>query len=192
MIYINQWFGEIVYTEGNIWRIQKPLKKYQFSQKALKANEKVIKLYEYDVSHLWLAGLIYSHIGYWVENLFRLISKGVLDSRNQLLPFLFCYAIAMWVLYFALDTPKKARLFNKRLFTKHDKKTNFLSQLYYFCVVFLFVFFGEIVVGLLFEKISGIQLWNYNGIPLHVTQYTSVPTCTAMSLGVVILIEYFF
>ncbi|MCD7796804.1 MAG: putative ABC transporter permease [Clostridiales bacterium] len=168
------------------------MKKYQFSQKALKANEKVIKLYEYDVSHLWLAGLIYSHIGYWVENLFRLISKGVLDSRNQLLPFLFCYAIAMWVLYFALDTPKKARLFNKRLFTKHDKKTNFLSQLYYFCVVFLFVFFGEIVVGLLFEKISGIQLWNYNGIPLHVTQYTSVPTCTAMSLGVVILIEYFF
>ncbi|MDD6728203.1 MAG: hypothetical protein PUE08_03170 [Eubacteriales bacterium] len=160
--------------------------------KSRENSRDVIKLYDYDISHLWLAGLVYAHIGYWVENLFRLVSKGILDSRNQLLPFLFCYTIAMWALYLALGTPKKARIFSKQLFTKDDKKTQVLSQLYYFVVVFLFVFFGEIVVGTLFEKISGIQLWNYNGIPLHVTQYTSVPTCTALSAGVIVLMEYFF
>ncbi|MCC8072757.1 MAG: putative ABC transporter permease [Clostridiales bacterium] len=155
-------------------------------------SRKIIKMYDYDISHLWLASLVFAHIGYWVENLFRLISKGILDSRNQLLPFLFCYSIAMWALYLALGTPKKARFFNIRIINKDDKKSQTLSQIYYFCTVFFFVFFGEIVVGFLFEKISGIQLWNYSGIPLHVTQYTSVPTCTAMSLGVMILMEYFF
>lgn len=160
--------------------------------KKTKDKKTVIKLYDYDISHLWLASLVYAHIGYWVENLFRLVSKGILDSRNQLFPFLFCYSIAMWALYFALGTPKKARAFNIRLFTKDDKKTQLLSQLYYFTVVFLFVFFGEIVVGSMFEKISGIQLWNYSGIPLHFTQYTSIPTTTALSAGVLLLMEYFF
>ena len=48
-----------------------------------KADNGTVRLYDYDVTHLWLAGLVYAHIGYWVENLFRLASKGVLDSRNQ-------------------------------------------------------------------------------------------------------------
>lgn len=172
--------------------LQEKLAKNPIFTKSTVNKRKIIKLYDYDISHLWLASLVYAHIGYWVENLFRLVSKGVLDSRNQILPFLFCYSIAMWALYFALGTPKKARAFNIRLFTKDDKKTQLLSQLYYFTVVFLFVFFGEIIVGTMFEQISGIQLWNYSGIPLHVTQYTSVPTTTALSLGVVFLMEYFF
>lgn len=172
--------------------IQESLAKNPIFTKSTINKRKIIKLYDYDISHLWLASLVYAHIGYWVENLFRLASKGILDSRNQILPFLFCYSIAMWALYFALGTPKKARAFNIRLFTKDDKKTQLLSQLYYFTVVFLFVFFGEIIVGTMFEQISGIQLWNYSGIPLHITQYTSIPTTTALSLGVVFLMEYFF
>ncbi len=155
-------------------------------------SRKIIKMYDYDVSHLWCASLVFAHIGYWVENLFRLFSKGILDSRNQLLPFLFCYSIAMWALYLALGTPKKARFFNVRIIDKDDRKSQIISQIYYFCTVFFFVFFGEIVVGLMYERVSGISLWDYSGIPLHLTQYTSVPTCTAMSLGVLILMEYFF
>lgn len=151
-------------------------------------SEQHIRLCDYDIVHLWLAGLIYAHIGYWVENLFRLFSKGILDSRNQLLPFLFCYTFAMWAMYFALGTSNNPRFFSTRL----DAKSGWQARLYYFCIVFAFIFAGEIVVGTMFEKISGIQLWNYSGIPLHVTQYTSVPTTTALSLGVVFLMEYFF
>lgn len=96
----------------------------------------VIKLYDYDISHLWLAGLIYAHIGYWVENLFRLVSKGVLDSRNQLLPFLFCYTIAMWAAYFALGTPKKARFLPEGSLRKTTKGRRYslgftISRLYF-------------------------------------------------------------
>ncbi len=151
-----------------------------------------IKLYDYDITHLWLAGLVYANIGYWVENLFRLVSKGVLDSRNQIFPFLFCYAIAMWALYLALGTPKKARWFARRMFEGDDKKAELHSQIYYFVVVFLFIFFGEIIVGTLFERISGQQLWNYSGIPLHITQYTSIPTTLALTTGVMVLMENFF
>ena len=89
-----------------------------------------IKLYDYDITHLWLAGLVYANIGYWVENLFRLVSKGVLDSRNQIFPFLFCYTIAMWALYLALGTPKKARWFARRMFEGDDKKAQLHSQIY--------------------------------------------------------------
>lgn len=152
----------------------------------------IIKLYDYDISYLWLASLIFAHLGYWVENLFRLFSKGILDSRNQILPFLFCYSIAMWALYLALGTPKKARFFAKQLFDGRTKENRLNSLLYYFSVVFIFIFSGEIVVGEMFEAISGIQLWNYSGIPFHVTQYTSIPTTIALSVGVIILMEYFF
>lgn len=151
-------------------------------------SEQHIRLCDYDIVHLWLAGLIYAHIGYWVENLFRLFSKGILDSRNQLLPFLFCYTFAMWAMYFALGTSNNPRFFSTRL----DAKSGWQARLYYFCIVFAFIFAGEIVVGTMFEKISGIQLWNYSGIPLHVTQYTSIPTTTALAAGVTVLMGDFF
>ncbi|MGN0005921.1 MAG: hypothetical protein ACI37Z_08120 [Candidatus Gastranaerophilaceae bacterium] len=155
-------------------------------------NTQTLMLYDYTIADLWLASLVFANIGYWVENLFRLFSKGILDSRNQVLPFLFCYSIAMWALYFALGTPKKARIFNHRIISDDSIKSQRLSVLCYFLISFFFIFFGEIVVGTMFEKISGIQLWNYSGIPLHMTQYTSVPTTIALSTGVVVLMEYFF
>lgn len=155
-------------------------------------NTQALMLYDYTIADLWLASLVFANIGYWVENLFRLFSKGILDSRNQVLPFLFCYSIAMWALYFALGTPKKARIFNHRIISDDSIKSQRLSVLCYFLISFFFIFFGEIVVGTMFEKISGIQLWNYSGIPLHMTQYTSVPTTIALSTGVIVLMEYFF
>lgn len=155
-------------------------------------NTQALMLYDYTIADLWLASLVFANIGYWVENLFRLFSKGILDSRNQILPFLFCYSIAMWALYFALGTPKKARIFNHKIISDDSIKSQRLSVLCYFLISFFFIFFGEIVVGTIFEKISGIQLWNYSGIPLHMTQYTSVPTTIALSTGVIVLMEYFF
>ena len=157
-----------------------------------KADNGTVRLYDYDVTHLWLAGLVYAHIGYWVENLFRLMSKGVLDSRNQLLPFLFCYTIAMWAMYLALGTTNHPRFFSHRVLEGNTRQDKILARIYYFTVVFLFVFFGEIVVGSIFEQVSGISLWDYSGIPLHVTKYTSIPTCTAMSLGVAVIMGNFF
>ena len=134
-----------------------------------KADNGTVRLYDYDVTHLWLAGLVYAHIGYWVENLFRLVSKGVLDSRNQLLPFLFCYTIAMWAMYLALGTTNHPRFFSHRVLEGNTRR-----------------------VGSIFEQVSGISLWDYSGIPLHVTKYTSIPTCTAMSLGVAVIMGNFF
>ena len=87
-----------------------------------KADNGTVRLYDYDVTHLWLAGLVYAHIGYWVEDLFRLVSKGVLDSRNQLLPFLFCYTIAMWAMYLALGTTNHPRFFSHRVLEGNTRR----------------------------------------------------------------------
>ena len=76
--------------------------------------------------------------------------------------------------------------------TAFPRRDKILARIYYFTVVFLFVFFGEIVVGSIFEQVSGISLWDYSGIPLHVTKYTSIPTCAAMSLGVAVIMGNFF
>lgn len=90
-----------------------------------KADNGTVRLYDYDVTHLWLAGLVYAHIGYWVENLFRLVSKGVLDSRNQLLPFLFCYTIAMWAMYLALGTTNHPRFFSHRVLEGNTRRIKY-------------------------------------------------------------------
>lgn len=98
----------------------------------------------------------------------------------------------MWAMYLALGTTNHPRFFSHRVLEGNTRRDKILARIYYFTVVFLFVFFGEIVVGSIFEQVSGISLWDYSGIPLHVTKYTSIPTCAAMSLGVAVIMGNFF
>lgn len=47
-------------------------------------------------------------------------------------------------------------------------------------------------MGLLFEKVFGVKAWNYTSIPLHITQYTSIPTTAAFTAGIFLLMQFVF
>lgn len=144
------------------------------------------------VSSLLIICYIASFCGWLVENLFRLISNGIFDSRHQLLPFLAAYGFGIFVLFFVFGTPTEMRIFKKRILPKPGKWCHALRFLIYYVSVYVLIFFGEMGCGLLFEKVFGIRAWNYENIPTHVTRYTSLITTFGFATGITLLMHFVF
>ena len=144
------------------------------------------------VSSLLIICYIAAFCGWLVENLFRLISNGIFDSRHQLLPFLAAYGFGIFVLFFVFGTPTEMRIFKKRILPKPRKWCHALLLLIYYVSVYVLIFFGEMGCGLLFEKVFGIRAWNYENIPTHVTRYTSLITTFGFTTGITLLMHFIF
>ena len=142
-----------------------------------------VKIFRYRLLPLLLLCIIMSFVGFVVENLFRLFRDGVINSRRQILPFLFAYGIAVFAMYVLIGTPKEMRFFCWRIFKKESKLSATAKHICYFLILFAFIFFGEILFGTFVEWVSGVVLWDYTGIPLTFTKYTSVPTALGLSVG---------
>ena len=54
------------------------------------------------------------------------------------------------------------------------------------------MFFGEVLFGTFVEWVSGVVLWDYTGIPLRFTKYTSVPTALGLSVGIMLFMRFIF
>lgn len=150
------------------------------------------KIFRYRFLPLFLMCLIMSLVGFIVENIFRLCRDGVINSRRQALPFLFAYGIAVFVLYVVVGTPREMRFFGWKLFKKDSKLSTAAKYALYWLVLFAGVFFGEVLFGTFVEWVSGVVLWDYTGIPLRFTKYTSVPTALGLSVGVMLFMRFIF
>ena len=151
-----------------------------------------VKIFRYRLLPLLLLCIIMSFVGFVVENLFRLFRDGVINSRRQILPFLFAYGIAVFAMYVLIGTPKEMRFFCWRIFKKESKLSATAKHICYFLILFAFIFFGEILFGTFVEWVSGVVLWDYTGIPLTFTKYTSVPTALGLSVGVMLFMRFIF
>lgn len=127
---------------------------------------------------LFIMVAIVSFLGFLTENIWLLFTKGIMDNRNMYAPFLLGYGILIVMIYLLIGTPQNCVLHR---FIKH-KLSNKRKYFLYFGLCFLIVCIGELFLGLTVEKVSGIQYWNYSWIPLHFTQYTSVPTSAGFAL----------
>ena len=157
-----------------------------------KKNIFTVKIFNYRLLPLFLMMLCMSLAGFLVENLFRLLRDGVLNSRRQILPFLFAYGIAVFALYVVVGTPREMRFFGWKLFKKNSKLSVTAKYFLYWLILFAGVFFGEILFGTFVEWVSGIVLWDYTGIPLSFTKYTSIPTALGLSVGVMLFMRFIF
>lgn len=138
---------------------------------------------KYNIFALILVMVVVSLIGFCVENVFISFSVGYMNNRNMVLPFLWGYGLGILALLLLFGTPDAPRFISKEL--------NFASPIggivYYFCVSFVCVSLGEMILGHLIEYTCDIIWWDYTRLPLSITKYTSVPT----SLGFASLITVF-
>ncbi|MCD8309478.1 MAG: putative ABC transporter permease [Clostridia bacterium] len=160
-------------------------------QKTVKAKEPK-KLFGYELPYIGVAMIVFSFLGFIAENAARMVTKHIFDCRHQLLPFLFAYGIALLAIHIILGTPGGMRFFNKKLFTQKGVKYSILSHVTYFAVLFLVIFAGEIAVGEFYEACTGVVLWDYSDMPLHVTKYTSVISCSLYGGGVYLIMAFAF
>ena len=114
------------------------------------------RLFGVRVTSLLLVAYIASFCGWCVENVFRMLAIGVLDSRHQILPFLAAYGFGIFVLFFVFGTPTEMRIFKKRILPENTKRNHALRVVVYYALVFVLILFGEMSVGLLFDKCFGV------------------------------------
>lgn len=132
--------------------------------------------------------MIVSFLGFVVENIWIACTKGFMDNRGMFLPFLLGYGLAVVAIYIVFGTPDKL-WFLGNVWDIHNAATR---KVIYFLIVVVCICIGEMLLGLIVEKVSRFSWWNYSRIPLHITQYTSIPTSMAFSILITTFMDVFF
>ncbi len=131
---------------------------------------------------------IVSFLGFVVENIWLAATKGYIDNRNMCFPFLIGYGIAIILIYIIFGTPKKLWFLGKTLYIQ----SRIIRILVYFVGVMICVCVGEAFLGVFVEKVCHFSWWDYSKIPLHITQYTSIPTGIMFSILITTFMDLFF
>lgn len=148
------------------------------------------KMFGVEVAYLFFLGMLTSMVGWIAENLARLVTQGILDSRYHLLPFIPVYGMVVFAVHLVFGDPDDLCFFGKKLFKESTKKTKILSNLTCLLMMYAAVFFGELIVGNAWELISGVQLWDYSSMPLSVTQYAGLIPTIGYGTGAFLLFRF--
>ena len=154
--------------------------------------EKRFKIFGVEFFYLGLLGIATAFIGWLAENTAKIFLSGYIDSRFHILPFISPYALVVFALHIALGNPDNLAFFGKRVFKKESRKNKILSNVISYLAICFFVFFGELVVGNLWEILFGVELWNYSNLPLSVTQYTGVVSTLGFGTGAYLLFKFVY
>lgn len=132
--------------------------------------------------------MIVSFLGFVVENIWIACTKGFMDNRGMFLPFLLGYGLAVAAIFIVFGIPNKLWFFGN-VWNIHNATAR---KLMYYLIVVICICIGEMLLGLIVEKVCHFSWWNYSRIPLHITQYTSIPTSMAFSVLITIFMDTFF
>ena len=155
------------------------------------------KFFGYNSCHFFLLMLIFAFAGFLVENAFKLLTRGFMDSSHHFFPATFTYSIVIFVLYGCLGTPDNMRFFNKELFRGGSRAEKAAAYILYAVLLAIGVFVGELTVGLANYYATGAVIWDYNNIPLNWKigcpyAFTSLPTTLAFTAAGWLFMKFLF
>ncbi len=131
---------------------------------------------------LFMMIALISFLGFVVENLWLFLTKGYMDNRNMIFPFLIGYGLAVITIYLLFGTPERICILGKVL----NMKSGILSYGMYFLIVMVCISVGEIALGTIVEKTCHFYWWDYSKLPLHITRYTCILTSAAFTTFIVL------
>ena len=129
-----------------------------------------------------------SFLGFAVEDIWLLITKGYANNRNMYLPFLLGYGLAVFGVWLFFGTPLDAC----GIIRAPEAFTGWKRAACYVFFVFVFVCLAEIVLGYAVQQSCKIDYWNYENLPLHITKYTSVFTSLGFSAIISLFMHFVF
>ena len=156
------------------------------------ATKKRWRIFGVEVVYLYLFGIFVAFLGWAGENIAGALTKGVVDSRFHLLPFISPYALIPLAIHIVLGDPDDLIFFGKRLFKQRTSLTCVLSNLICYVILCSAVFLGELAVGNLWDALFGIRLWDYRGWPLTLTQYTSIVTTMGFGPAAYLILRFVY
>ncbi len=155
-------------------------------------GQKRFKIFGVEFCYLYFLGICMACLGWIIENVGRLITYGIIDSRYHILPFISPYALIVFAFHIVLGNPDSITFFGHKVFEKDTRKTAVLSNLLTVALFCVLTFFGELAIGNLWDKCFGVQLWDYSNQPLHCTPYAGlIPTlCYGVGCYVIFRLVY--
>ncbi len=143
-----------------------------------------------DYYYLAFLGIIVCAIGFLAENFARLISLGIIDSRFHILPFISPYGLVVFAFYLVFNDPDNISFFGISFFKDGTRHKKLYSNLTVYFIICLFVFLGELAIGNLWDALFGVELWNYESLPLNFTKYTCPLATFGYGSGAYLLFKF--
>ena len=137
---------------------------------------------------LFIIVVFTSFLGFLVENIWLVLTLGVIDNRGMLFPFLLGYGFAVIAIYFLFGTPDAPRFILKKI----TRLKTWQRRLIYYFAVTIVISIGEGALGMLVEYFCGFIWWDYTNLPLNIGRYVSIPTSAAFSLIILIFMDRIF
>ncbi len=129
--------------------------------------------------YLGILAIMLGFVGWLAENTVRAISVGIIDCRFHLLPFIGEYGLIVFAVHLVFGTPDDFAFFGHHVFKKKTLTNKVLSNVLAFVIMCAVVFLAELGLGNLWDKVFGLQLWDYSSLPFSVTRYAGL----ILSLG---------
>ena len=148
--------------------------------------------FKQDFFYLGVMAIITSFLGWFIENLAKFCGGGNIDSRFHILPFISVYGLIVFAVYLLIGNPNDITMFGKHLFKEKSKKKTIFSNITTILLIYFAVFFGELIVGNLWNLLFGVKLWNYSHHLTHVTQFTSLRSTFSFGTLAFVLVKYIY
>ena len=166
------------------------MKKYK--EPKIRQVKKPFTIFGVDLVYLCVLGIATAFLGWLAENAVKMISSGTFDCRFHLLPFISPYALIVFAVHIAFGNPDKIAPFGRQIFHKDNLTSKICSNILVLTIIYFFVFFGELIVGNLWEILFGVKLWNYSSSPLRVTQYAGLLPTLGYGTGAYLLFRFVY
>ncbi|MDY4592279.1 MAG: hypothetical protein SO434_02620 [Eubacteriales bacterium] len=151
---------------------------------------KPFTIFGVEAVYLCVLGIATAFLGWLAENIVKIISNGTFDCRFHLLPFISPYALIVFAVHIVFGNPDNIAPFGRQLFRNDNPYSKICSNILVLAIIYIFVFFGELIVGNTWEILFGVKLWNYSSSPLHVTQYAGLIPTLGYGTGAYLLFRF--
>ena len=140
-----------------------------------------------EIAKYFLLNLLLSFIGWGYETVLIFFMKGEFQNRGFLsLPLCPIYGSTLMTIYFLFGTPDEGRGLLKRV------ENPLVRSLVYLAAAFLAPTVAELIVGAYFDRVHGVWLWSYNGLPLNFRGYISLPVSVLWMVMIFLFMKFIF
>lgn len=165
---------------------------YVANAKEVETENKRLSILGVECVYLYLIGMGFAMLGWIVENCYRIVTKGIIDCRFHLLPFIWSYSLIPFAFQLLLNDPDRIAIFGRRLFKDDNTKNKVVSNILCLTLICVAVFLGELVMGNIWDKLFDVRLWNYTSQPLHVTRYTGLISAVGFGVGAYLIFRFIY
>lgn len=155
-------------------------------------EKKRLTVFGVEFVYLYLFGIGVACLGWIAENTVKIVSQGYFDCRFHLLPFISPYALIPFAFQILLGDPDRLTVFGHSLFKKDSVKNKAISNIVCLVLICSAVFAGELVIGVMWEALFGVQLWNYSNLPLQINKYAGLIPAIGYGGGAYLIFRFIY